>query len=48
MAMPYFVTFDLDMLKNIMARDFNHFSDRGLYYNEKDDPLCEYFSFEIH
>lgn len=42
MARPYFVPLDCEMVKQIMTRDFNHFTDRGLYFNEKDDPLCEY------
>ncbi|KAJ3642932.1 hypothetical protein Zmor_025678 [Zophobas morio] len=36
---PRYMVVDLDYLKNIMSKDFDHFVDRGLYYNEKDDPL---------
>lgn len=38
---PVFVSLDLEILRCIMTKDFNHFSDRGEYYNEKDDPICK-------
>ncbi|CAH1382253.1 unnamed protein product [Tenebrio molitor] len=39
MLKPTYLVLDLDYLRNIMAKDFQYFTDRGLYYNEKDDPL---------
>ncbi|EFA05683.1 cytochrome P450 6a2 [Tribolium castaneum] len=39
MQRPFYVVVDLDYVKNIMTKDFHHFSDRGIFHNEKADPL---------
>ncbi|KAK9884819.1 hypothetical protein WA026_009046 [Henosepilachna vigintioctopunctata] len=36
---PMFVPLDLGIIKSIMQTDFQHFVDRGIYYDEKNDPL---------
>ncbi|XP_031353131.1 probable cytochrome P450 6a13 isoform X1 [Photinus pyralis] len=36
---PMYVPIAPEVIKNIMQKDFHHFVERGLYYNEKDDPL---------
>lgn len=40
---PFFVTIDLHVIKCILVKDFNYFSERGIYYNERDDPICKYY-----
>lgn len=30
---------DLNLIKCVQSTNFNHFQDRGMFYNEKDDPL---------
>lgn len=30
---------DLEMVKNVLVKDFDHFRNRGLYSNPRDDPL---------
>lgn len=44
-GIPFLVAMDLDILKLILTKDFNYFSGRGFYYNEKDDPICKLSTF---
>nr|WCC58079.1 cytochrome P450 [Pharsalia antennata] len=47
MTKPLLFILDLDLLRQIMVKDFNNFVDRGFYSNEKDDPLsCHLFALD--
>lgn len=44
---PVAIVLDLDFLRNVFVKDFNHFRNHGTYVNEKDDPLSAHlFSIE--
>ncbi|KAK5638809.1 hypothetical protein RI129_013104 [Pyrocoelia pectoralis] len=36
---PTYMPIDLECVKSVLSSDFKHFVDRGVYHNEKDDPL---------
>jgi cytochrome P450 family 6 len=36
---PVMIVSDLDLVKQILIKDFNVFPNRGIYHNEKDDPV---------
>jgi len=40
---PQYMAVNPEFMKNVMLRDFHNFTDRGVYYNEKDDPLSAHF-----
>lgn len=38
-TVPFYIPTHQDYLKNVMSKDFSHFTNRGMYHNEKPDPL---------
>lgn len=36
---PSLLVADLDLIKMILVKDFNVFPNRGMYHNERDDPI---------
>lgn len=36
---PILVVTDLELIKRMLIKDFQHFTSHGSYYNERDDPL---------
>lgn len=44
---PFYMIIDPDIIRKVLAKDFSHFVDRGIFSNEKDDPLSAHlFSLE--
>ncbi|XP_030388133.1 probable cytochrome P450 6a23 [Scaptodrosophila lebanonensis] len=39
MLRPVVLVLDVELAKNILIKDFANFEDRGMYHNERDDPL---------
>lgn len=39
LANPVAVATDLDFIKDVLVKDFNNFHGRGVYVNERDDPI---------
>ncbi|KAM7343839.1 cytochrome P450 6A1-like isoform 2-T2 [Cochliomyia hominivorax] len=42
---PGVLLLDTQLIKNVLIKDFNNFTDRGLYYNDKSDPLTGHLFF---
>lgn len=44
---PRLLLIDLDVIKNVLIKDFHNFGDRGIFHNEENDPLSAHlFSLE--
>lgn len=37
--LPTVIIVELDLMKRILVKDFSAFDDRGIYYNEEDEPI---------
>lgn len=42
---PTLMVLDLELVKNILIRDFSTFQDRGFFYNKEDDPISAKYDF---
>ncbi|XP_017468126.1 PREDICTED: cytochrome P450 6a2-like [Rhagoletis zephyria] len=42
---PAVMVLDMELVKNILIKDFANFSDRGLFHNKRDDPLTGHLFF---
>lgn len=42
---PTLMVLDLELVKNILIRDFSTFQDRGFFYNKEDDPISVKYDF---
>lgn len=36
---PVILALDLEFVKTVLIKDFSYFQDRGVYFNERDDPI---------
>lgn len=45
---PLLIIRDVDIVKDILVKEFMSFHDRGFYVNEKDDPLSGNYLEKIH
>ncbi|KAL7015223.1 hypothetical protein ACKWTF_016353 [Chironomus riparius] len=43
-VMPMAIATDLDLIKTILVKDFDVFTNRGLYYNKEDDPTSAHLA----
>lgn len=41
---PTAIITDLDLIRNVLVKDFKYFPNRGIYYNKKHDPISEHVS----